>query len=79
MCEEAVRERHVSLLTKKQAQNRDKIVRDKAGGEEGGKRENRSGRQAKIDRGKSSHDDFFLRNHTSDVCYMVCGYDSKIH
>lgn len=48
---EAVRARHTSLPTEKQAKNRDEIVRDKAGG---GKRKNRSGRQAKIDGGETS-------------------------
>ena len=48
---EAVRARHTSLPTEKQAKNRDEIVRDKAGG---GERKNRSGRQAKIDGGETS-------------------------
>lgn len=49
---EAVRVRHVSVPTEKQAKNRDKIVKDKAGREGSGKRKNRSGRQAKIDGGE---------------------------
>lgn len=55
---EAVSVRHVSFPTEKQAKNREKIVEDKAGGEEGGKRKNRSRRQAKIDGGETSHVDF---------------------
>lgn len=54
---EAVRVRHVSLPTVKQAKNSDKIVEDK-GGEEGGKTRNRGGRKAKIDGGEMSHVDF---------------------
>lgn len=63
---EAVRVRHVSLPTEKQAKNRDKIVRDKAGGDEGGRRKNRSGRQAKIDGEETSHVDFTEGDHSAD-------------
>lgn len=55
---EAVGPRHVSLPTEKRAKNRDEIVRDKAGGEVGGKRKNRSGRQTEINGGETSHVDF---------------------
>lgn len=65
---EAVGARHVSLPTEKQAKNRDKIVRDKAGGEEGGKSRNRSGRQEKIDEGETSHVDFTGGNRCTDDC-----------
>lgn len=63
---EAVRVRHVSLPTEEQAKNRDKIVEDNAGGEEGGKRKNRSGRQSKIDGGETTHAGFAEGDHSTD-------------
>lgn len=65
---EAVRARHILLPTEKQAKNRDKIVTDKAGGEDGGKRKNRSGRQAKIDEGETSQVDFTEGDHSTNHC-----------
>lgn len=77
---EAVRQRHVSLSTEKLAKNRDKIVKDKAGGEEGGKRKNRSGRQDKIDGGETSHVDFTEGDHSTDgrvtTFKKICGHDT---
>lgn len=76
---EAVRARHVSLPTEKQAKNRDKIAGDKAGGEEGGKRKNRSGRQVKMDEGEMSGVDFAERDHRTDGCFQrnIHGYDPQ--
>lgn len=48
------------------AKNRDKIVRDKAGGVEGGRKKNRSGRQGKINGGESSRVDSSENDHIKD-------------
>lgn len=55
-------------------------MEDKAGGEEGGKRKNRSGRQAKIDGGETSHTGFAEGDQSTDrqrntLPKKVCGRD----
>lgn len=77
---EAVRARHVSLPTEKRAKNRDKIAGDKAGGEEGGKRKNRSGRQVKMEGGEMSRVDFTEGDHRTDDCFQrkICRYDPQM-
>lgn len=70
---EAVRVRHISLPTEQRAKNRDEIVKDKAKGEECGKRKNRSGRQAKIDGGETSDVDF------SETTVQMATHDTHDH
>lgn len=76
---EAVRVRHISLPAEMQAKNRDKIVRDKAAREEGGKRKNRSGRQGKIDGGETSYVDFTEGDHSTDGCLTASKNMRQIH
>lgn len=70
----------MSLLTEKQAKNREKIVRDKAGGEQGGKKKNSGGRQANIDAGETRHVDFTEGDHSTDgrenVSKRISGFDT---